>query len=353
MTFWAHTTAAPTWWHASGFAKLEPRHLRPGIPTIPPTTAEIRALPVDRATSADAARIADFWRQCYTGSDWHMDVTEADVRTYLDDPAVVVLIAFQQGGLLEGTIVATPLSPGEVTMTHGARLDRVYVIEGLCVGNAFRGKGLAGHLIAHIDLYIARNRGPTALLWSRELATVPYFSTAIQTATYAYLNCAEMRRYSPPIPLPWDEFCDLWSANRTRFLGIVASVPDNRRGTLCAWKVVVDDATKLVVVANTGRRTHTGQPIHEVLWCGWMPTQTILYAAARGQSYRLAIESIATQYTGLLFASSTIQGGQASKAWEDEGVWHYGTSGVHAWYIYNYLPPMFGDCEIHALREEL
>lgn len=360
MTFWSHTTAAPTWWHASGFAHLEPRFLRLEPPTLPPSCPEIRTLPVDRLTAATAAtddvatRIAQFWRRAYTGSDWYLDATAAMVRTYLEDPAVILLAAVQVDGVIEGTVVATPLSPGEVTMSHGARLDRVYVVEGLCVSAAYRGRGLAGHLIALIDATIVRLHGPTALLWSRELSRVPYFSTAIQTATYAFLRCADVRgRVAMPVAWPWDDVCALWTANRWRFLGIVASLPDNRRGTLCGWKVTIDGAEKLVIVSNTGRRTHAGLPIHEVVWCGWMPTSSILYAAAAGQDYRRVIEAIATQYEGLLFASSAIQGGQASKAWEDEGLWRVGTSGIHAWYIYNYLPPAFGNCEIHALREEL
>jgi GNAT superfamily N-acetyltransferase len=354
MTFWSHTTAAPTWWHALGFARLEPRFLRLEPPTLPPPTPDVRSLPVERATTDFTARIAQFWRRAYTGSDWYLDATEALVRTYLEDPAVILLVAVQLDGTIDGTVVATPLSPGEVTMSHGARLDRVYVIEGLCVSDAYRGRGLAGHLIALIDATVVRLHGPTALLWSRELSRVPYVSTAIQTATYAFLRCADVRaRVAMPVPLPWDELCALWVANRWRFLGIVASLPDNRRGTLCAWKVPVDGADKLVVVSNTGRRTRAGLLIHEVIWCGWMPTSTLLYAAAKGQDYHRVLEAIATQYEGLLFASSTIQGGQAAQAWDEEGLWRYGTSGIHAWYIYNYLPPAFGDCEIHALREEL
>jgi GNAT superfamily N-acetyltransferase len=276
------------------------------------------------------------------------------VRTYLDDAATIVLMAYEPNGTIVGTIVATPLSPGQVTMSHGARLDRVYVIEGLCVSEVYRGRGLAGHLIALIDATVVRHHGPTALLWSRELTRVPYFSTAIQTATYAFLRCADVRApIATPVPLPWDEVCALWAAHQWRFQGIVASLPDNRRGTLCGWKVAAHGVDKIVVVSNTGRRSREGHPIHEVVWCGWMPTTAILYAAARGQQYRQVLEAIATQYEGLLFASSTFQGGQAEKVWAEGGLWHYGTSGIHAWYIYNYLPPAFGDCELHALREEL
>lgn len=358
MPFWSSTKASPTLWQASGFAKLEPRFLRLELPELPPLPSSLSHLQIRRGVPTDAPAFALFLSEWYRGSDWTLSLRIEEVEYYLRDDQVVVLLACNPDRRIVGSIVSTPLTRGDTHMSHGAHLRHVHYIEGLCIHGMYRSKGLAGTMIAHIDGTTTRLFGPVALLWSRELPSKPFFSTALHTATYAYLPCHRATRQVALREVPWDEFCHLWENNCHRFSGIVATVPTNRRGGLRIWEAETQGATKLAVVADTRRITKDGGPVYEVIWCGWRITN-LLFSACEGQHYRAFLESVASQYARpgdrppLFFATSIETGGMAKKRWEDKGPWIYGTSGVHATYLYNYLPPSFGNCLVHAIREEL
>jgi hypothetical protein len=358
MPFWSSTKASPTLWQASGFAKLEPRFLRLEIPDLPALPAALSHLQIRRGIPMDSAALSVFLSEWYKGSDWTLSLRIEEVESYLRDDQVVVLLATDADRKIVGSIVSTPLTRGATTMSHGANLRYVHSIEGLCIHGDYRSKGLAGTMIGHIDGVTTRLFGPVALLWSRELAMKPYFSTALHTATYAYLQCNRATQHMKIQEVHWGEFCHLWENNCHRFPGIVATVPSNRRGGLRIWEAETHGSTKLAVIADTRRIASDGVPIYEVIWCGWRITN-LLFSACEGQHYRAFLESVASQYatpgerTPLFFATSLETGGMAKKRWEDKGPWAYGTSGVHATYLYNYLPPSFGNCLVHAIREEL
>jgi len=354
MSFWSTTKASPTLWHASGFTKLEPRFLREELPALPTLPPSLSYLTLRRAVPADAAALALFLSEWYKGFDWSLSLRIEEVELYLHDSQVVVLIALDVENRLMGSILSTPFTQGHTLMSHGANLCHVYCIEGLCIHGSLRSKGLAGAMIGMIDATVNAIFGPVVMVWSRELASKPFFSTALHHATYAYISCARAIGQMSLREVPWDEFSTLWQNNCHRFPGIVASVPSNRRGGIHIWEGVdAQGATKIAVVSDTRRITKDGTPVYEVIWCGWR-INNILYVAWEGQRYRIFLESIAATYrTGLLFATSLQTGGIAKKRWEEKGPWSYGTSGVHAMYIYNYLPPSFGNCLVHAIREDL
>ena len=86
-----------------------------------------------------------------------------------------------------------------------------------------------------------------------------------------------------------------------------------------------------VVVSDACRATKgVGNPkrIYEVVWAS--------------SDTAVAVEE--TAVTGLLFTTLDRSGVPG---------WSTGTSGYHAYSIYNYWPPAWGSCDILALREEL
>jgi hypothetical protein len=86
------------------------------------------------------------------------------------------------------------------------------------------------------------------------------------------------------------------------------------------------------------------------MWCGYIQNN-ILYPAKSSIQYKLFLEKISNKYDGLLFVTSALYNGQASSTWGEP--WKYGTSGKHTWHIYNFIPPAFGTCELHIIRNEL
>ena len=345
MGFWSKTTATPTLWQASGFSRLLPDFIR--TTTIPlPTLKDGEQ--IRRLNGSDLNKVGPFWQRYYSGDDWELDESvNIWARQYLQDPDVIVLGLFNTTGLV-ATIVSTPL--GNTIMSHGAILRNTRVIEGLCVHDTSRQTGVAGFMIEYMDAYTSTMFGPTVHFWSRELHKKPVFSTALTTDTYAYIQCAAATTSLPITPIDWTLFQQLWISNSSLWCSavegpsIVALTPKNRRNAL----TVLGVQGHIVVVSRTGRQTKPARlPIWEVVWCGVRSGATLRPAAA---DERTLTSVAAYLQRGLLFASSAPTGGGVRKEWTG---WQFGRSGVHAWYIYNYIPPAFGSCTIHAIREEI
>jgi len=206
-----------------------------------------------------------------------------------------------------------------------------------------------------MDFFVARMYGPTAYLWGRELSTKPFFSTAIRTDTYGYI-ASTSGPLSPLLePMTWSEFENLWISNSPDWVSnsgpcIVATTPENRRGTMSVWRQK-KAPYEIVVVSDTGRvTTDTDVPIFEILWCGYL--QTGILTPSKGEHcFREMCTAVAGSLgPGILFGTSSATGGGVNASWPG---WRFGTSGVHSWFMYNYVPPAFGNCTIHAIRDEL
>jgi hypothetical protein len=336
MSFWSSTTAAPQWWHTllppkSGYLRI--------TPAIPPV---ISNLTIRRASISAAVHIAAFWNMYYCGSDWYMDVSNAWVGNYLRDPDVVVLYAHDRDMNIKATIVSSPVSQTPVNMSHGARIP-LRCIEGLCIADDMRNAGLAGTMIAAADYYTSVN-SPQAHIWCRELPVDPgVFTTAASIKTYAYISCHAATASSAtaaaaltPVKIPWSNFKSSWNPYRhtTETHTVIAETPLNRNGGIDVWCTEYSGRRYTTVVLHTQRRAiKTHQPIYEIIWSS-CPNQYVYTA-------------VSSQYkNGLLFTTD------AEESWQDQG-WVYGRSGVHATYMYNYLPPLFRNCEFIMIREEI
>lgn len=348
MGFWSRTTAAPTLLDRV-FGTPAPRVLRTTPAPPPPHLGAHPRSTTRRATPADAARLCAFLRRHYGGADWWMDISVEDVAAYLRDDAVILGLLLDGEDIL-ASIASVPFSQGATVMSHGATLapSAMRVIEGLCVRTDVRGAGVAGHMIAWADAETSRT-APVVHLWARELPHMPPMSTAIALNVYAYLDCATAR-VDACRPLPPPEriaLSEVIAPSRPPVPSYIVSLaPNNRCGRLMAWRC----GSATVVVADTRRKTRRdGRPIYEVVWC----MEAATAATATPIEWRTVLEAVGAHLspTALLFASSARAQGGADSTWG--APWHYGTSGVHALYLYNYMPPSFGGCEVYCMREEL
>jgi hypothetical protein len=221
-------------------------------------------------------------------------------------------------------------------MSHGGRIS-LKCVEGLCISDDMRGAGLAGTMIAAIDYYTS-SATPNALMWCRELSADPgVFTTAASIKTYAYIVGATAARAGvTPMKIPWHEFKSGWNPYRytTEPHTVIAETPINRNGGLDVWSTEFLGRSYTTVVLHTQRRTlKTNQPIYEIIWSS-CPNQYV-YTAVSAQYKK-----------GIVFTT------EADESWRGQG-WVYGRSGVHATYMYNYLPPIFRNCEFIMIREEI
>jgi hypothetical protein len=197
--------------------------------------------------------------------------------------------------------------------------------------------------------------GTCAYLFSRELPSVPYFNSALRCDTYGYRICGSAEDRGIVVEtMPWAEFertwalyCWAWTSNGD---SIVATAPLNRRGSLAVYT----KDRMLAVISNTERVGSTGGAIYEVVWCGVLEAGRVLspVPAAGTLDFQQLLNGVAGSLPAgaVLFGSSSLEGGSVNPDWAG---WTVGVSGVHAWYIYNYMPPVFGTCRIHAIRDEL
>jgi len=354
MSFWASTTAAPSFWTTLSSNLLRGYIRTTSVPY--PHTPEDCDVP-RRLLRSDAPNLSAFWRNHYGGDDWYLDCNAAFVGRYLVNPDIYVYGLFKKGrNELVGTIVSTPFTEGHTYMSHGAILGTVRVIEGLCIHRDYRSKGIAGFLIGYMDAVTSQPE-PVAHLWGRELAASSFFSTALRTDTYAYIRCIQSSISISMIHYDSTTFRNLWTTSSRLWVHgtvprIVTTVPNIQSGDVwIASRSLTDGKYPIVVILNTHRKTRNEQmPIYEVVWCGYRK-DGILYPTDGSIQYREFIEQISTRYNGLLFTTSAPYNGGATSTWKEP--WIYGTSGVHSWFIYNYIPPSFGNCELLTIRDEL
>jgi hypothetical protein len=196
-------------------------------------------------------------------------------------------------------------------------------------------------LLSAIDRVTSQHE-PSIHLYARELPTLPFLFSHMNAKTYAYIECDKAVRNVPAEPMDWETFCMLWESNQSSWSSsdCIAS-PMTRRGDISVWLC----QTSVLVVSNTRRRTRADNRIlWETVWCGTLEAGKLVPNRVPQE----ALESVASMYRGILFAMK-----EQFVAPPRGSSWRVGTSGIHAWYMYNFLPPTFGSCELQAIREEL
>ena len=347
MSFWSTSSAAPSLWLAAGFQTLRPCVLRkdaPSFPKQPPQTY------TRRGVSTDTNSIAEFWRLYYKGSTWKYDPTpgiiESLVESYIVDPEVFIILLFTSADVLIATIVSAPAGP--IHMSHGGVLNACRVIEGLCVHPEYRGEGVAGYMIGYMDA-ITSAKEPSVHMWAREYPIAPPVTTAFSIKNYAYVIGKQAKKLVEYNKMNMEAFNLLWKKYSSGWAqstepAIVCTQPVLRRNDLYAFI-----SNNIIVVITNTRRVAVGEemgtPLMEVLWCGHLSVDNLEPILHMSEAQDL-LTSVAADLGCILFAS-----GGNDDIWL--APWQSGRSGVHAWYLYNYVPPAFGSCAYHMIREEI
>ena len=358
MSFWATSAGAPSLWNVY-FGDRTPRLLRDTAPPTPsPSWRDTQSgdeLVPRRLFAADGMEVATFLERHYWGVGWRYVSVGKWIHRYLGDPSVVAIGFFRRvvgAPELVATMFAVPL--GGVLMSHGSVRPRMMVFEGLCVHPSYRGQGLIHAALGYMDAQLHRINGYTAGLWCRDLDSVPFFNTAISTATYGFRRCG-FGGAAVAEPMEWAEFARLWERDSANWIGgsdaggvVVVPVPENRRGSMRVFR----SGTQVICVGDTGRiSVPESLPIYEIMWCGVLGEDGKLYAASATTDFQHALNAVAAALSrGLLFGTDAPNGGSVKAGWTD---WMVGRSGCVAWYMYNFVPPSYGATRIHIVRDEL
>ncbi len=332
---------------AAGFQTLRPRILRkdaPSFPKQPPHTYTRRGIFTDKFS------IAEFWRLYYKGYSWKYDPTpgilESLVESYIVDPDVFIFLLFTNAGVLIATIVSSPAGP--IHMSHGGVLNACRVIEGLCVHPEYRGEGVAGYMIGYMDAFTSASE-PSVHMWAREYPIAPPLTTAFSVKHYSYVVGPKAKKLVHYTAMNMEAFNLLWKKYSIGWThstepAIVSTQPVLRRNDLFACI-----SNNIIVVITNTRRVAVGDEdgvsLMEVLWCGRLDFDKLEPILKMSEAQDL-LTSVAADLGCILFAS-----GGSDDIWL--APWQHGRSGVHAWYLYNYVPPAFGSCALHMIREEI
>jgi hypothetical protein len=356
MTFWNNTVAAPTILTTLPWADKRPRHFRttPAAP-LPDTLsyADGKAATLRRLFGSDALVVSQFLERNYGDKTWQIRGVQSWIWNYLSDASVVALGLFN-GPTLIGTIFSVPATTGRTIMSHGGVVEGLRVIEGLCVAAPHRTQGIASFLIKHADAFTSHAFGPTAHLWAREVDSGSfYFSTALRCDLYGYTVCGAAAVTPRLQTMEWSEFeaawitaSPAWAASATSPT-IVVTVPSNRR----MRHRVFHNNGLIVVISDTERCANTNTPIYEIVWSGrWGGGVLSPSNAADDFEHLLQDVSAALPARSILFGTTSHTGGGLRYGMAG---WILGRSGAHALYLYNYMPPSFGNCIVHMVRDEL
>ena len=348
--FWSTTNAVPSW--LSTWIPREPGYVRPELPLLPHIPPPYS---ISRLTTADAGAVAALWRTEYGGEDWTWVGGEEALTPYLRDRRVVALGLRFSAARLVATIFAVPF--GERTRIGKGLLDNYgfHVVEGLVVHRSLRGRGVAGWMMAAVDGTVSRLYAPRpfACLWARELAVLPTFPTFVSCRPYFWKAC-EAGTMDGWTRVEAAEAAAWWSTLVEATVGSVIATTsiDARRGGL----MILRKGAEGVVVSDTCRATKGGSVLAAAGGAGGASPDFVAGGdiGRAGKPKRIyevvwassatAVEAAAAAVTGLLFTTLDRSGVPG---------WSTGTSGYHAYSIYNYWPPAWGSCDILALREEL
>ncbi len=372
--FWStNHTAGPTPWDVLKIWDRTPRALRPQGRPRPQAFMGFQE-PLKATTAKEAAEIATFWRNHYNGEDWYMDASPQWLTTLFTNPTTLVLYvkdATNAKGIL-GTIVCRTLGSG--FRLGSLELPTAFIIEGLCIHHAWRGRHLGGWLIAWVDHIINRG-GAQAFFWSREAP--PRNIAYVATHTYAHIDLAELGSASTSVstsastsvstsgsagsacvPVSWDAFRHTWTTYMPRWDTLTeAAFPTSLPADpLYCWRV----GPVYIVVSDTRRKTFNGgqrgRRMWEVMFCADLYEPLVTPERAREMLEAVGAQLVAKDEAeglapGLLFATSASWQGGCKATWPRP--WRFGTAGVHTTYIYNYLPPAFHRLATLFLRNEL
>ena len=333
--FWnTPSNAGPTTWDVLRFWDRVPRHLRPKTPPPPPPFGIWKA--PERLTITEAAELTGFLNKYYRGEDWMLDVQEDWIADCLLEPTTIALGIRNEFGDIVGSLVCRSI--GKRVKIGTAMLPTAYMIEGLCIHPSWRGKHLAGWLIAWIDHI--KNDTPQAFFWSRE--AMPKDLTYVASHTYAHIdldNLDNLDNLDAGTEIPWTLFRELWE-QKAKHWSMEAAFPTILpKDPLRVWETNTREGKVYIVISDTRRRTN-GRIIWEVQFLG-----TLTNPLGGHKDARKMLEAVGLR--GILFATSAPWQGGADTSWK----WRVG--GAHTTYLYNFMPPTFHRLPTLFLRNEL
>jgi hypothetical protein len=304
----------------------------------------------------DTEAVFSFWQHNYKGKDWTFHADSEWIRGVLRDPATIVL-GVRQDNQLVGTIVARPMVKQGTIWLGTKAFPQAYMIEGLCTSESWRGKHLAGWLIAWID-YVVNINGPKPILWCREVASGTH-GTDMALHTYAYVPIRSvLAQGTPKLPIAEVDSTDfqrVWASSSPHWVDPGAIVVSNidMDGMRC-FETLSGSNAYYVIIQDTQRKTTEG-PIWEVAWCGYREGALLMPANKYKEplgGWKSLLEAVCVPLgAGLLFTTDSVQHGGAHVGWDLP--WVFGASGYHATYMYGFMPPAFWSCALHWVRREL
>ena len=307
-----------------------PRQLRPKPrQNVPPldTTQFANLMPITTAKHEDAAKIATFWNNYYTGKDWKFHSNMGIVSRAIKNGAVLIIWNTKREPI--ATFVCRYLPRG---IKCGVYKPQVGLLEGLVIHPRYRGRGLASYMLVAMDNYIYNlpEMSQSILMWFREHETSISAMSQVPCAvlTYYYAQLGQIQKSKTHAQKAAPEIVE----------SVLKTIYDTERFTLMSgdpndpdvyWYIAENS---LIGIADTHRIGSDGS----VLW-------EVVFASNLGPpfftNHAQAIEQAALQLPsgkGVIFASNGKTRGNFSSVGKP---WVSGHAGHLSMHVYNWMPP--------------
>jgi hypothetical protein len=307
-----------------------PRQLRPkprqNVPVLD-KTKYANLEPITTAKHEDAARIATFWNNYYTGPDWKFHSNMGIVTRAIKNGVILIIWNTKREPI--ATFVCRYLSRG---IKCGVYNSQVGLLEGLVIHPMYRGRGLASYMLVAMDNYIYNlpEMSQSILMWFREHDT--------SISAMSQVPCAVLTYYYAHIGQIQKSYTSAQKAAPEIVESVLKTIYDTENFTLMSGDSKDPDVywylaeNSLIGIADTHRIGNDGSVLWEVVFASNLSPPFFT-------NHAQAIELAALQLPsgkGVIFASNGKTRGNFSTVGKP---WLGGRAGHLSMHVYNWMPP--------------
>ena len=265
----------------SSFLFKQRKILRTEKPTAPPPFSFHKTLclkePIQFSASlCSANELCLFWNEHFKTAEWTVEYTEKDVMGMLQTEHTIILGVRNPEGDIIGTVASLPLD-GDIVCHNETLRQKFFQVGCLVIHPHMRGKGLAGWLLAWLDVITSRNEA-VVHSWIREsrytnttklpMRTIVPFSKMI-TAQVRYTDLVTRAHPEKVEILSWSvvkEMLDTIKVNKNHGFDLLYIPHESPNTTWCSVGVPDHPSCAMIIGIAKTKRMRMKKHIYNVIF---------------------------------------------------------------------------------------